>query len=52
MPIAELFTRENIQALLFPSTEDGEYARQYLVPLMSGDPQTYIRNVYNTAPIR
>ena len=44
----ELFTRENIHTLTFPSTEDGEYARQYLVPLMSGDPQKYIRNVHNT----
>ena len=44
----ELFTRENIHALTFPSTEDGEYARQYLVPLMSNDPQKYIRNVHNT----
>lgn len=44
----ELFTHKNIQALTFPSTEDGEYARQYLVPLMSDDPQKYIRNVHNT----
>ncbi len=48
MPIAELFTRENIHSLPFPSTDDGEYARHYLVPLMSDDPQKYIRNVYNT----
>ena len=44
----ELFTRENIQTLPFPSTDDGEYARRYLIPLMTGDPQTYIRNVHNT----
>ncbi|MBN8658606.1 MAG: GNAT family N-acetyltransferase [Anaerolineae bacterium] len=48
MPIAELFTRENIQSLPFPFTDDGEYARQYLVPMMSDDPQKYIRNVHNT----
>lgn len=48
MPIAELFTRENIHSLPFPSTEDGEYARRYLLPLMGDDPQKYIRNVYNT----
>lgn len=45
---AELFTRENIHSLPFPSTDDGEYARRYLIPLMTEDPQKYIRNVYNT----
>ena len=44
----ELYTRENIHTLPFPQTDDGEYARRYLIPLMSGDPQTYIRNVHNT----
>ena len=48
MPIAELFTRENIHSLPFPSTDDGEYARHYLISLMSDDPQKYIRNVHNT----
>lgn len=48
MPIAELFTHENISSLPFPSTDDGDYARRYLIPLMSEDPQKYIRNVYNT----
>lgn len=44
----ELFTRESIQALPFPQTADGDYARHYLTPLMTDDPQKYIRNVYNT----
>ena len=44
----QLFTRENIHTLPFPSTDDGEYARHYLIPLMTGDPQKYIRNVYST----
>jgi hypothetical protein len=44
----ELFTRENIHTLTFPQTADGDYARRYLIPLMTGDPQKYIRNVYNT----
>ncbi|HNK63907.1 MAG TPA: GNAT family N-acetyltransferase [Anaerolineales bacterium] len=44
----ELFTRENIHTLPFPSTEDGDYARRYLIPLMSDDSQKYIRNVHNT----
>ncbi|RJP55989.1 MAG: GNAT family N-acetyltransferase [Anaerolineaceae bacterium] len=43
----ELFTRENIHTLQFPATDDGDYARRYLLPLME-DPQTYIRNVHNT----
>ena len=43
----ELFTKENIQTLQFPRTEDGDYARRYLPPLMA-DPQRYIRNVYDT----
>lgn len=45
---AELFTRENIAALDWPSTPDGEYARRYLLPMIQDGPQTYIRNVHNT----
>ncbi len=44
----ELFTRENIHSLPFPQSEDGDYARRYLIPLMTDGPQKYIRNVYNT----
>ncbi|CAG1016057.1 hypothetical protein ANAEL_05450 [Anaerolineales bacterium] len=44
----QLFTRENIHNLPFPQTEDGDYARRYLIPLMTDNPQKYIRNVYNT----
>ncbi|MBI5822499.1 MAG: GNAT family N-acetyltransferase [Chloroflexi bacterium] len=44
----ELFTRENIHTLQFPPTADGDYARRYLIPLMTDDPQKYIRNVYDT----
>lgn len=43
----ELFTRENIHTIKWPSTPDGEYARNYLLPVME-DPQRYIRNVHNT----
>ena len=43
----ELFTRENIHALTFPQTGDGDYARRYLLPLMMDGAQKYIRNVYN-----
>ncbi|MBK8782541.1 MAG: GNAT family N-acetyltransferase [Anaerolineales bacterium] len=44
----ELFTRENIHTLQFPSTADGDYARRYLIPMMKDDPQKYIRNIHNT----
>ena len=47
-PVAEIFTRENISKLEWPSTPDGDYARRYLLLMMQGDPQAYIRNVYNT----
>ena len=45
---AELFTCENIHALRFPDTDDGDYARRYLIPLMTDGLQKYIRNVHNT----
>ena len=43
----ELFTNENIHALAWPQTEDGDYARRYLLPIIE-DPQKYISNAYNT----
>lgn len=43
----KLFTRENIHTLSWPKTEDGDYARRYLLPIIE-DPQKYISNVYNT----
>jgi hypothetical protein len=43
----ELFTTKNIDRIEWPSTADGEYARNYLLPIMN-DPQKYIKNVYNT----
>lgn len=42
-----LYTHENINELSWPSTADGEYARNYLLPIMD-DPQKYIKNVHNT----
>ena len=45
---AELFNRENIDSLHWPSTLDGEYARNYLLPMIQDGPQKYIRNVHNT----
>ena len=44
----QLFTRENIHTLTFPQTEDGDYARRYLLPMVMDGVQKYIRNVYNT----
>ncbi len=44
----QLFTRENIHTLTFPQTEDGDYARRYLLPMMLDGAQTYIRNVFKT----
>lgn len=44
----ELFTRENIRDLSFPSTDDGAYARRYLLPLMTDGSEKYIRNARNT----
>jgi hypothetical protein len=43
----KLFTHKNIHTIEWPSTADGEYARNYLLPIME-DPQRYIKNVYNT----
>jgi len=43
-----LFTKENIHTLQFPTTADGDYARRYLIPMMTDDPQKYIRNIHNT----
>lgn len=43
-----LFTRDTIHSLPLPKTDDGDYARRYLTPLMTNGPQKYIRNVYNT----
>ncbi len=45
---AQLFTRENLNTIEWPSTPDGDYACHYLLPMITDGPQTYIRNVYNT----
>ncbi|MBE0672236.1 MAG: GNAT family N-acetyltransferase [Anaerolineales bacterium] len=43
-----LFTKENIHTLKFPPTADGDYARRYLIPMMTDDLQKHIRNIHNT----
>ena len=45
---AELFTHATIDAIDWPETENGDYARRYLLPLILDGPQAYIRNVHNT----
>ncbi len=44
----ELFTRENINTIVWPSTPDGDYARRYLLPMLMDGAQKYIKNVHNT----
>jgi hypothetical protein len=43
-----LFTKENIHTLTFPQTEDGDYARRYLLPMIINGVQKYISNAHNT----
>ncbi len=45
---ALLYTKENIDTLVWPSTPDGDYARRYLLPMMMDGAQKYIKNIYNT----
>lgn len=44
----QLYTRENIDEIQWPATADGDYARNYLLPMMKRDPQVYIKNVHKT----
>ncbi len=44
----ELFTKENIHTITWPSTPDGDYARCYLLPIMLDGAQKFIKNIYNT----
>ena len=44
----ELYTRQNAHTLIFPQTEDGDYARRYLLPMVLDGVQKYIQNAYNT----
>jgi len=48
MPTVKLYTRESAADIAWPETEDGAYARRYLLPFLRDGPQAYIRNVYNT----
>lgn len=41
-----LYNRENIAQAKFPGTEDGEYAKRYLVPIVEQGPGFYIDNVF------
>ncbi len=43
----QLFTRENVSSLKWPSTVDSDYAQRYLLPIMQ-DLGRYISNVHLT----
>jgi hypothetical protein len=43
-----LYTKENIHTLTFPQTEDGDYARRYLLPMVMDGVEEYICNAHNT----
>src|SRR5687767_9563994 len=45
----ELYTRDNIDGLVWPDTVDGTYAHDYLMPFFQNGPGAYIRNVHNTS---
>jgi hypothetical protein len=46
MQSIRLYDQHNIHSLNWPTTEDGDYARRYLAPLIGDGPQTYIANVH------
>jgi hypothetical protein len=46
--LPQLYTRENIHTLEFPQTEDGDYARRYLLPMILDGAEKYIANIHNT----
>lgn len=43
-PDVRLYDREELERIDWPDTEDGRYARAYLVPLMREGTETFIRN--------
>lgn len=45
MQTIKLYDQRNIHLLNWPATEDGDYARRYLMPFIIDGPQTYIANV-------
>lgn len=40
-----IYDRSNVDELRFPSNENGEYAKKFLVPLLKNHVKTYIENV-------
>ncbi|RLT42087.1 MAG: GNAT family N-acetyltransferase [Chloroflexi bacterium] len=48
MPAVQFHTSKNTDQIVWPETEDGSYARRYLLPFLADGPQAYIRNVHNT----
>lgn len=41
----ELYDKQNLECLVWPDTQDGEYAQKYLVPLIRDGVKSYIKNV-------
>jgi hypothetical protein len=48
MGMPQLYSRDTLASLDWPETPDGDYARRYLLPMMTDGAQKYIRNVHNT----
>ncbi len=44
----QLFDASNIAQMLWPETDDGRYARQYLLPLIEQGPLSFIANAQTT----
>src|SRR5699024_6634908 len=40
-----LYNEDNIDELNFPQTSDGQYAKDFLLPLIKEGSQAYIRNI-------
>lgn len=45
-PAVALYQQDNIAALRWPLTPDGDYARRYLLPLLQNGPPAYIANIH------
>lgn len=41
----KIYDKTNIEELIFPISEDGEYAKKCLIPYIKNDPSSYIDNV-------
>jgi hypothetical protein len=44
----QIFSRDNLNSLPWPDSEDGRYARAYLTAFMQNGTEGYIRNIHHT----